>query len=795
MGGCASAVESPNEDSSMDPRPVERAHRTASSRGDAIPVSSLISNSQRSITSAQENGSQSSPKDIAGSSRDRTSDSPPQRARRKHDDDYDSDVDINAPFDVAPHSVMQLLSPEERKFLGRCRSTGGAVGLRNLGNTCFFSSALQCLLHTRPLAEYFLLGRDESERKLVAQIVKKAPKGMPRTLGASVRTAEAFAELVRTAWGANGSTGGAVLSPSHLKASLALVNRRFESYDQQDAQECLSYLLDALHEGLNRAAPGRYTPSTSNPAPPVVKIDDRPGRPIPELAAEYWYSHLCRNQSVIVDAFQAQLQSTLTCLSCGTQSTTFDPYLYLSLPLRDNRGGICSSVQEALETFTDVEVLPQKEGWRCPSCKVPRAAKKQFSIWSLPNVLIVHLKRFTNSWRKLDNFVDFPMVWDLSAHVKGTSAIPQSNVMELYGVVNHYGSMSGGHYTAFCRAPNRNRVDSSDSDLWTYFDDSHSKQGYSETHVRSSAAYLLFYRRKVPGGMHPGIESIRPQSLSSPHLWPHAAHALPVDVREKAMKQLQLLSHKAVSSSPRKSVLDKPHSSASGQAKLVVRSDGTTFARPKQSEVKPTPITSTRHDNGTETKDSGRISQAIVYSSNTQSIRVTRAAAQPESTDSEDADSEDEGREGSLGTEYIETEDEARRRYEQRREAAAAAAARSASAAPYSYSPASGTYSSGLTSSVRLGNTPSNSSTYLSTTVGAGHSYPSGTSDSSVTFYANRRRYMDNNSSYSLSNTTSVSLTSPATSSTPSDSFDIGYIQTFNRELRQRQRATQYTYQ
>ena len=40
-----------------------------------------------------------------------------------------------------------------------------------------------------------------------------------------------------------------------------------------------------------------------------------------------------RNKSVIVDQFQAQLKSTLVCPTCGKVSITFDPFMYLSLPL------------------------------------------------------------------------------------------------------------------------------------------------------------------------------------------------------------------------------------------------------------------------------------------------------------------------------------------------------------------------------------------------------------------------------------------------------------------------------
>jgi ubiquitin carboxyl-terminal hydrolase 4/11/15 len=60
-------------------------------------------------------------------------------------------------------------------------------------------------------------------------------------------------------------------------------------------------------------------------------------------------------------------------------------------------------------------------------------------------------------------------------------------IYELYGVVNHYGSMGGGHYTAFCRNFLNNR--------WYEFDDSRVSEINPKSAV-SESAYVLFYRRK-----------------------------------------------------------------------------------------------------------------------------------------------------------------------------------------------------------------------------------------------------------------------------------------------------------
>jgi ubiquitin carboxyl-terminal hydrolase 4/11/15 len=85
---------------------------------------------------------------------------------------------------------------------------------------------------------------------------------------------------------------------------------------------------------------------------------------------------------------------------------------------------------------------------------------KKFDIWTVPDVLIIHLKRFLYVpgahfvyREKLTEMVDFPIEGlDLSDYVLGPST--KSCIYDLHGVSEHSGGMGGGHYTAVCRNPN-----------------------------------------------------------------------------------------------------------------------------------------------------------------------------------------------------------------------------------------------------------------------------------------------------------------------------------------------------
>nr|QJI10278.1 dbiquitin carboxyl-terminal hydrolase [Datisca glomerata] len=182
----------------------------------------------------------------------------------------------------------------------------GLTGLLNLGNTCFMNSAIQCLVHTPELATYF---REDYHQ----EINWKNPLGMVGEL------AMAFGDLLRKLW----APGRTSLAPRPFKAKLARFAPQFSGYNQHDSQELLAFLLDGLHEDLNRVK-----------HKPYIKSRDADGRPDEEVADEYWANHIARNDSIIVDVCQGQYKSTLVCPVCDKVSVTFDPFMYLSLPLQ-----------------------------------------------------------------------------------------------------------------------------------------------------------------------------------------------------------------------------------------------------------------------------------------------------------------------------------------------------------------------------------------------------------------------------------------------------------------------------
>lgn len=155
------------------------------------------------------------------------------------------------------------------------------------------------------------------------------------------------------------------------------------------------------------------------------------------------------------------------------------------------------SIYDCLNYFAMEETLTGNDKWYCSRCKDHVTAQKKMEVYKAPDYLIIHLKRFSHQRntmfgsRKINDFINFPVNGlDMAPYIlnkESGDGQAQNCMYDLYAVSNHFGSLHGGHYTAYAKNPVYQK--------WFNFDDTDVSRA-SESSVVTQAAYVLFYKRR-----------------------------------------------------------------------------------------------------------------------------------------------------------------------------------------------------------------------------------------------------------------------------------------------------------
>lgn len=360
---------------------------------------------------------------------------------------------------------------------------GNNAGLRNIGNTCFMNATLQCLCSIQPIRDFFT-----SPFKI-----------NPKKEG---NLAKQFSSLLKNLIAPSCESGRDpffAVNPVEFKKTLNQYTSLFRGYEQQDCQEFLRYVLDGLHEDLNRVVD----------KPNYEELKDIPHESVIDKSIRWYNNYIERNNSFITDLFLGQLKSEIRCHACGRQSVTFDPFLDISLSIdfkssfRRGTNGHYSwppiskqyhnmghevSLKECLFKFTEEEMLTGIEQVYCCSCKAHQDVTKKLTFYRVPEVLVVQLKRFSNDEKLLTPvYLSDPINFSNFIAKEARDCFYQNESIEyqLLGVVKHYGSLRGGHYT--CQVKNS-------SEEWYDYNDSTVKKLH-HFNPSDSSSYVLFYGR------------------------------------------------------------------------------------------------------------------------------------------------------------------------------------------------------------------------------------------------------------------------------------------------------------
>ena len=210
-------------------------------------------------------------------------------------------------------NIKLLLEISVDDFLNP-NSKHGLTGLMNLGNTCFMNSAIQCLSNCELLTTYFISGMYKSE-------INKNKK-----YGTGGLIVNCYYDLLEKLW----VQDKRFIHPINFKDLFGFFVKQFSGFSQEDSHEMLTFMLDNIHEDLNRNKEKKY-----------VELKEKQDFENDEMASQRWWNcNLERDNSIIVDLFYGQFKSTVQCPICDKININYDQFMCLGLPIPNYDNGI-----------------------------------------------------------------------------------------------------------------------------------------------------------------------------------------------------------------------------------------------------------------------------------------------------------------------------------------------------------------------------------------------------------------------------------------------------------------------
>ena len=340
-------------------------------------------------------------------------------------------------------------------------SKNGFTGIENIGNTCFLNSCMQIINHTYELN--ILLDNNKYTEHLKTDLIDS-------------QALIAWNDLRNVMWSGNG-----VVTPKRFIHTIHEIAKKknkelFTGFSQNDMPEYFMFIIDCMHNSISRGIKMKISGKAEN-------ITDK-------LAVECYkllQSLYEKEYSEIMDLYYGIYVNQLTDIN-GVKSLSIKPesYFMLDLPIIDGNT-IQTNIYDCFNLFVKPDTLEGENAWYNENTKEKEDVKKNVVFWNFPKILVIALKRFTpDGQHKINTLIDFPIEnLNLSKYVLGYNR--DSFVYDLFGVCNHNGGTTGGHYSAFVKHI---------SNKWVHFNDNIIESVQNPNKMITPMAYCLFYRKK-----------------------------------------------------------------------------------------------------------------------------------------------------------------------------------------------------------------------------------------------------------------------------------------------------------